>query len=170
MRKSYFREDFPYFKENFLLKLGRCTKVSNSQPAPFADNVINLIQYLETPGSNSRHVDKCCTARFRYLAIWSLCCSTTTAYYISLLLALIIIIIIIAFSFNVFQDSLSCLLCLKCSHLIAYLPFESQSFVSLSMLSATAIINETYLFWGYRHIGGLHNCAPPSKIMDPLCQ
>ena len=40
----------------FLLKLGRCTKVSNAQPAPISDNVINQIMYLETPGKNSRHV------------------------------------------------------------------------------------------------------------------
>ena len=43
-------------------KSGRCTKVSNSQPAPISGNVINQILYLDTPGNNSRHVDKCCTA------------------------------------------------------------------------------------------------------------
>ena len=36
--------------------------MSNSQPAPISGNVINKILYLETPGNNSRHVDKCCTA------------------------------------------------------------------------------------------------------------
>ena len=36
--------------------------MSNSQPAPISGNVINQIMYLETPGNNSRHVDKCCTA------------------------------------------------------------------------------------------------------------
>ena len=29
---------------------------------PISGNVINQILYLETPGNNSRHVDKCCTA------------------------------------------------------------------------------------------------------------
>ena len=52
-----------YFSEYFLQKSGRCTKVSNSQPAPIFGNVINQILYLETPGNNnSIHVDKCCTA------------------------------------------------------------------------------------------------------------
>ena len=31
-------------------------------PPPISGNVINQILYLETPGNNSRHVDKCCTA------------------------------------------------------------------------------------------------------------
>ena len=36
-----------YFSEYFLLKSGRCTKVSNSQPAPISGNVINQILYLD---------------------------------------------------------------------------------------------------------------------------
>ena len=56
--------------------MGRCTKVSNSQPAPISGDVIKQILYLETPGNNSRHVDKCCTVGLGTSRIWSLCCCT----------------------------------------------------------------------------------------------
>ena len=47
--------------------------MSNSQPAPISGNVIN---YIEIPENNSRHVDKCCTAGLDTAKIWSLCCCT----------------------------------------------------------------------------------------------
>ena len=50
MRKSY-------LSEYFLQKLGRCTKLSNSQTVLISGNVINQILYLEIPESNSRHVE-----------------------------------------------------------------------------------------------------------------
>ena len=50
--------------------------VSNSQLAPISGNVINQILYLEIPNSNSRHVDKCCTAGLDTSKIWFLCCCT----------------------------------------------------------------------------------------------
>ena len=65
-----------YLSEYFLKKVGRCTKVSNSQPAPISGNVINQILYLEIPENNPKHVDKCCTEGLGTLKIWSLCCCT----------------------------------------------------------------------------------------------
>ena len=57
--------------------------MSNPQPAPISGNVINQIMYLETPGNNSKHVDRCCIADLGNSlnrAFFGVCFCTITGY------------------------------------------------------------------------------------------